>query len=486
MEYEFDVMGDIEYRVDTNKYQNSFREMIEGVHDIIDGNTKDILNVLGIVGKIGDGDFNVEVADMPGKKAVMPQILRATATNLQNVSKEVDAMIDAVTAKGDLTFKIDCDKYQGDWQTIMLGLNKVIRGTYEPLCVIETGLKELQAGNFNLDDIDAKIKQAGYSSDPSRYNGSFRDMITAFDNSVVDISSYIAEINQILSSMAKGNMCNRIDRPYIGSFDSIRSSVNSINETLHKTLTEIYAAADQVLSGASQISSSAIDLANGTQEQAGSIQELTASIDLINQQTARNAENAETANELSGKSSENALQGNEAMRQMVDAMSKINESSANISKIVKTIQDIAFQTNLLALNASVEAARAGEHGKGFAVVADEVRTLAGRSQQAATETTALIQDSISRVEVGSDIAASTAESLDAIVSSASEVLSIISNISAASSEQAEAVSQISEGLNQISRVVQNNSAVSEETAAASEELNSQADLLRQLVSYFQL
>ncbi|MCL2620318.1 MAG: methyl-accepting chemotaxis protein [Defluviitaleaceae bacterium] len=484
--YEANTNGDIEYRVDASKYRGGYADMINSLNGFTDGFVKDVINMLGILKQVGDGDFDFHLEQLPGKKAVLNQAVDALKANLDAVNHEINSTIEAIAAKGDLTFQVDASKYEGGWGDIMLGLNKIVKATYEPLRALEIGMIEMKDGNFDLEDINKKITAGGYNPNPETYSGIFYNTIHVFDQTIVSISSYITEINEILAKMAEGDMRNSIQRDYIGSFNTIKASMNTINNTLNKTISEIANASEQVLTGASQISSSAIDLATGAQEQAASVEELNTTIEIINQQTKENAKSAVNANELSGKSSSAALEGNDAMKQMVDAMTQIKESSDNISKIVKTIQDIAFQTNLLALNASVEAARAGEHGKGFAVVADEVRTLAGRSQQAATETTVLIQDSISRVESGSIIAESTAESLDAIVNSASEVLQIIGGISIASTEQAESIAQVTEGLTQISKVVQSNSAVSQEAAAASEELSAQAETLRQLVSFFKL
>ena len=472
--HEYNELGNSKYRMDSSKFQNSFRDMIENVNKIFDAEVENIDSIVKALNQINAGDFdNVRIYEMAGDFAVQPEALRTVLANLKAISGEVRAMIEAAAVKGDLNFHIDANKYTGDWREIMNGLNQVAEAVERPVAEIRKTMNALNAGKF-----DTLVT--------GNYAGSFLDIKNDVNQMVNNMASYISEIDECLSEVAEGNLNRKISMDFVGDFNKIKLSIEHIVKILHKTISEISVGANQLLSGARQISASANNLATGAQQQASSVQELNATIDIISQQTRQNADNAVEANELSSKSTANAIEGNEAMKQMLAAMVQIKESSSNISKVIKVIQDITFQTNLLSLNAAVEAARAGDQGKGFGVVAEEVRSLAARSQQATIETTGLIGDSISRVDAGSSIALSTSESLDIIVKNASEVMEIINSISIASKEQALAIAQVSDGLSQISQVVQSNSAVSEETAAASQELNSQAELLQHLVAYFKL
>lgn len=298
------------------------------------------------------------------------------------------------------------------------------------------------------------------------------------------LTNYIAEISNILSSISSGDLTVSTGQEYIGDFKDIQHSLDKIINSLNETFSGINHSANLVLTGSEQIASSAQILAQGSAEQTSSIERLSDAANTLNSDISNATEHARGAGDIAKESQEKLQEGNAYMQELLLAMKEINDKSTEISKIMKTIDDIAFQTNILALNAAVEAARAGSAGKGFAVVADEVRTLANRCAEASQNTAHLISSSIASAENGSQVAEKTATQLQEIIEKASLSSSLVMNISETIERQSKVISHISNDSMQISAVVQTNSALAQESAASSEELSSQAHLLKQLVSFF--
>ena len=287
---------------------------------------------------------------------------------------------------------------------------------------------------------------------------------------------------QILEIISNGDYTVTI--PVRSEKDVMNKAITALLDNNNSMLKEINTTTNQVSSGSAQISGGAQALSRGATEQATAVEELSATIAQVLKQTHENSENSFTAMNLVNQADNEIQDTVRYMAELNSAMAGIESASERISAIIKVIEDIAFQTNILALNAAVEAARAGQHGKGFAVVADEVRNLAGKSAEAAKETTELVQNCIDHVQRGSAMVDKTNQRVAQVASTASQAQEKILEINEASQSQKNAIIQVNESIEQITQVVQNNSAAAEENAAASEQLSGQSQILGQMVGRF--
>lgn len=343
----------------------------------------------------------------------------------------------------------------------------LIRLITTPVNVLSEAAKKMAVGDVDVECTKIADDDLGMLVD------NFAHMVAA-----------VKEQAGIAQQLSTGDMTVKVTPR--GEKDILGRALKKLADDQNRTLSNVKESTMQVTVGAEQVAMASQSLAQGATEQASALEQVTVSVDDIAQRTKVNAAEANKANELVHSVKKTAVEGNQQMKAMKEAMDEINKTSEDISKIIKVIDEIAFQTNILALNAAVEAARAGTHGKGFSVVAEEVRNLAGRCQSAAGETAEMIENSIRKIHHGSELANETEKSLEAIGSSIDEVVSLVVSIAEASNNQATAIAQIDQAMGQVSQVVQTNSATSEECAAASEELSNQAANLRKMMANFKL
>ncbi len=352
----------------------------------------------------------------------------------------------------------------------------LVKKNLAPLQKISDAADNVSKGNFDIDLQYDRHDEIGIAIKGIR--------------SVIDrIQKIITDLQDKLGEISRGNFTvdlNDNDGNYVGAYAPLLSSMQSITDSLNQTMIDIRQSSEQVSSGAEQVSDGAQALAQGSTEQASSVQELSATMNEISDKIRTTASKAKEASNLGTDAGQAMQTSNEKMSEMSSAMDDIIDKSNEISKIIKTIDDIAFQTNILSLNAAIEAARAGSAGKGFAVVADEVGNLAKKSQEAAQNTAALIEETIEAVQRGGHISEETAVSLKSVSEKSLMITNLVDEISEASEEEAISVSQVTEGIDQISSVVQTNSATAQESAAAAEELSGQANIMNDLVNKFQL
>ena len=468
---EFIEGGNIGYRIDTSKYANEFKQLAEKSNYIIESEVNSIMPIITALSKMANGDFDLDLNDLPGQKVAMSQAIKEISAKLNEICESALNLVKKAKM-GDFKAHIDESRFDGSWAVLVHELNNLMDAMEEPISEIERNVIIMSHGDF--------------SHLEGEYHGTFGTLKDAC-NVVNDTTlAYVKEISQTLQSVAEGDLTVSLKQEYIGSYAPIKTALNTILDSLNQTLSDVRSTVDQVALSADQMSQNAAYLADGASKQSSLIEELSNSITLVHEKAMQASNSSASANESVVHTGEYVATGNEAIKLMADTMNTIKVSSENIANINDVITNIAFQTNLLALNASVEAARAGEHGKGFSVVADEVRSLAGRSQQSASETSEIVEQDLTHVTEGLKTMAEVVTSFETIANNIAEISNLVSDISGVSADQLESISSINSSVSLISEVVTDTTTTAEEFAASSQDLSSQAEVLRQKFAFFKL
>jgi methyl-accepting chemotaxis protein len=465
-------LGETELMLDVERFDGDFKVVAKGVNAMVSTHLHDKEKLIHVMDSLGRGDLTVELAPMPGKKAVMNKSVERIRGNLKGVVDSVN-WVNSEHEKGNIDMTLRADMFKGHFAVLAESVNKLVAGHVELNQKAMAVVKAFGEGDFN-----APLEQF-----PGK---------KAFINETIEqVRSNLKALNEDAQMLAKaareGRVTVRADASkHPGDYRKIVEGVNETLEMIVGPIVVVKMSSEAINTAAQEISQGNSDLSRRTEDQAISLEKTATTMAELATTVKQNADNANQANLLASEASNVAVKGGEVVQQVVNTMSDINESARKIEDIISVIDGIAFQTNILALNAAVEAARAGEQGRGFAVVASEVRNLAQRSASAAKEIKELIADSVHKTADGTAQVERAGKTMAEVVDSVKRVSAIIGEIAAASAEQSEGISRVNESVASMDEVTQQNTALVEEAAAAAESLKDQAGQLFETVSVFVL
>jgi methyl-accepting chemotaxis protein len=421
------------------------------------------------------GNFSKKLV-LAGKQGFSKDI----ANELNQLSESIDsAFKDTIRvahalAQGDISQKVTRD-YTGAYNEVKVNVN----ATVDSLSLIVAEIHELVEAAATRGDFSVQMDLQGKAG----YTKTLSDLLNQL-SAVTDTG--LRDVVRVAQALAEADLTEKITKDYPGLFGQTKDAVNTTVDNLQKLVGDVRFSVDSISTASKEIATGNIDLSQRTEIQASSLEETAASMEELTSTVKQNAENARQANQLAYSASSVAEKGGAVVKEVVNTMSSINESSSKIVDIISVIDGIAFQTNILALNAAVEAARAGEQGRGFAVVATEVRNLAQRSAAAAREVKTLIGNSVEKVEAGAKLVDNAGKTMEEIVVAVKRVTDIMTEISAASSQQSAGLEQVNKAIAQMDEVTQQNAALVEEAAAAAESLEEEAQSLSGYVDVFKI